>query len=80
MCAGVSSFCRVEIGTGSCTLRSKISLEAGLTRRGELERSRDGDAAAAMVFGYGFRAGEMGIGCAPVLFRSCLKGEAGRIA
>ena len=72
------------MGTGSWTLRSKISLEAGLEMRGELERKREGEAAAAMVFGYGFREGEgeMGIGCAPapVLFTSCLKGEAGRIA
>lgn len=45
ICAGLNSPCRVEMGIGSCTLRSKISLEAGLCNRGELERKRDGDAA-----------------------------------
>ena len=46
MCAGESSFCRVAMGMGSCTLRSKISVEAGLWRRGELDRSLEGDEAA----------------------------------
>lgn len=56
MCSSVCSLCNVEICTGSCTLRSKISLEAGECSLGELERIFEGDAAtAAIEEGYGCR-------------------------
>lgn len=65
MCAGVNSFCSVDIGTGSCTLRSKISLDAGLCRRGELDRNLEGEA-AGMALLWCRREGETGMGCVPV--------------
>ena len=65
ICAGESSFCNVDIGTGSCTLRSKISLEAGLCRRGELDRSLEGEG-AGMEELYCCRTGDIGTDCAPV--------------
>jgi hypothetical protein len=62
MCASVFSSCNVDICTGSWTLRSKISLEAGECSLGELDLNLEGDAAAAMD-GYGWREGGMGTGC-----------------
>jgi len=49
LCAGESSFCNVAIGMGSCTLRSKISVEAGLWRRGELDRNLEGEEARRVL-------------------------------
>ena len=75
-CEGIcalSSAGSVDIGTGSWTLRSKISLEAGLWNLGELDRSREGD--AGMPDGYGSRADEyvVEVGCEPA-------SDSGRIA
>ena len=44
MCASVSSLLNVEIGSGSWTLRSNISEDAGLCSLGELDRNLEGDA------------------------------------
>jgi hypothetical protein len=81
ICAGESSFCRVDMGTGSWTLRSKISLEAGLCMRGELDRILEGEAAAIELL-YCCFGGETGIDCEAKdrLFTAgfSLRGEAGR--
>lgn len=81
MCAGESSFCKVDIGTGSCTLRSKISLEAGLCRRGELDRSLEGEG-AVMELLCCCRTGDIGTDCAPTgrefVVGGCFGGEEGR--
>jgi hypothetical protein len=71
----------VDMGTGSWTLRSKISLEDGLCMRGELDRILEGEAAAIELL-YCCRAGETGIDCVANdrLFAMGLssRGEAGR--
>jgi hypothetical protein len=84
MCASLCSSWRVAICTGSWTLRSKISLEAGECSRGELERRRPGEAATAAADGYGCRAEDIGTGCdgagCGLSSLAAFPGEGGRIA